>query len=248
MATQAQMDANRANAQQSTGPTTDAGKTRASQNALKTGIYAESEVLFTENPEELAQLSAEYYAAHNPATPEARAVLDDVIQDEWHKRRLCRAEARYFNQLYAKLEATPAEHREGHVIDVGLLQLARIHRMRESLRRGSKLSLEQLHKLESATSPEPKPEPPAKTAKSSTAQPTEPQPTSPEIGFVSSGGFQFPSEAAWRQKFGLLPGHPLNHRECPHCGNFGRERFFCKYEVPKTPEPAANPTPTGPVE
>jgi len=252
MATEAQMNANRANAQKFSGPATAEGKTRASQNALKTGIFAESEVLFTENPEELAQLIAEYYTEHNPTTPEARALVDDLVEDEWHKRRLRRGEARYFNHLYTRLEATPAEHREGHVIELGILQIARIHRMRESLRRGSKITLDMLRQLKPAPEPEPEPaavpnpEAAAAAPKSSTAQPAESETTSPEIGFVSSSGEKFASEAAWRLHYKLKPGHPFDYRECPTCTYWGRIMKCCTHEAPKAPEQPAEPVPTGP--
>ena len=42
MASQAQIDANRRNAQRSTGPKTEAGKTRAELNALKDGSHAKT--------------------------------------------------------------------------------------------------------------------------------------------------------------------------------------------------------------
>jgi len=233
MATQAQMNANRANAQKSTGPSTDTGKARTSQNALKTGIYAESEVTKHENPEQLIQLTTEYYDQHQPATAEARQMVDELIQSAWRTRRITRGEARLWDYLYSQTENTPEHLREGHAFFLGNIQFARIERMLQSVSRRSRQIEDKLHKLEAAPVAEPQPEPPAPPAESSTAQPTESATTSPEIGFVSSGGFQFPTEAAWRLKFGLLPGHPLNHRDCPHCGSFGRERFNCKYEVPK---------------
>ena len=45
MATHKQTEANRRNAQQSTGPRTGNGKARAAMNNLKHGIYAESEII-----------------------------------------------------------------------------------------------------------------------------------------------------------------------------------------------------------
>src|ERR1035438_4187632 len=76
MATLKQIDANRRNAQFSTGPITPEGKQTAALNALQTGIYAETEVLPTERPEDLRTLAAEYHNHHRPATPEARDLVD----------------------------------------------------------------------------------------------------------------------------------------------------------------------------
>jgi hypothetical protein len=219
MATQAQLNANRANAQRSTGPKTDQGKTRASQNAFKTGLFAEAEITKNENPEELAQLTAEYYDHHQPATPEAREILDDIIMDAWRKRRLRRAEAQVWNE-FSSPEA----------IHASTQQFARIERIVDSIDRRFSRNLDKLHALE--TQPEPEPEPaPQPTAESSTAQAAEPTTTNPENGFVSSTGEWFHSETEWRFTYYLRPGHPLDFHDCPTCRSNGGQVRFCTYEV-----------------
>ena len=45
MSTENQIEANRQNAQLCTGPKTEEGKARSSQNALKTGIYAKAAIV-----------------------------------------------------------------------------------------------------------------------------------------------------------------------------------------------------------
>jgi hypothetical protein len=92
MPTLRQIEANRRNAQKSTGPTSVTGKAASSMNALKTGIYAKSLVLPSEKLADLEQLIDEYYQCHNPTTPEARSLVDDLIYGEWLKRRLRAAE------------------------------------------------------------------------------------------------------------------------------------------------------------
>ena len=88
MSSQRQIEANRRNAQKSTGPTSATGKAVSSMNALKTGIHAKSLVLPSEKLADLEQLIDEYYTSHNPITPAARALVDDLIYGEWLKRRL----------------------------------------------------------------------------------------------------------------------------------------------------------------
>jgi len=88
MSSQRQIEANRRNAQKSTGPTSVTGKAVSSMNALKTGIYAKSLVLPSEKLADLEQLIDDYYQCHHPTTPEARALVDDLIHGEWLKRRL----------------------------------------------------------------------------------------------------------------------------------------------------------------
>ena len=56
MATTKQIDANRRNAQQSTGPRTTAGKSITAANAYKHGIFAESPAITGENTTAFATL------------------------------------------------------------------------------------------------------------------------------------------------------------------------------------------------
>jgi hypothetical protein len=58
MPTQAQLNANRLNAQKSTGPTSPEGKATSSLNALKSGIDAWSHIIPGEDPAELETLTA----------------------------------------------------------------------------------------------------------------------------------------------------------------------------------------------
>jgi hypothetical protein len=77
MSTQRQIEANRRNAQKSTGPTSVTGKAASSMNALKTGIHAKSLVLPTEDPAELDELVEDSYRSFHPTTPEARCLVDE---------------------------------------------------------------------------------------------------------------------------------------------------------------------------
>jgi len=88
MSSQRQIEANRRNSQKSTGPTSVTGKAVSSMNALKTGLHAESLVLPSENAADLEELTQEYYQHHRPASPDARALVDDLIRCEWTLRRL----------------------------------------------------------------------------------------------------------------------------------------------------------------
>src|SRR6185369_15425281 len=92
MSTLRQIEANRRNAQKSTGPTSVTGKAASSMNALKTGIHAKSLVLPSEKLADLEQLIDDYYQRHLPDSPEARFHLDEVIHCEWLLRRYRAAE------------------------------------------------------------------------------------------------------------------------------------------------------------
>src|ERR1039457_566639 len=71
MATPAQITANRANAQKSTGPRSVEGKSASRFNALKHGIDAASIVIPGEDPADYDSLAAAYHRAFRPETPSA---------------------------------------------------------------------------------------------------------------------------------------------------------------------------------
>jgi hypothetical protein len=68
------------------------------QNAKRsTSLHAQSHIIRREDPEALAQLTAEYYAEFHPATPRERDLVDTIIHNQWLIRRLRLTEA----DLYA---------------------------------------------------------------------------------------------------------------------------------------------------
>jgi hypothetical protein len=93
MRTAKQIAASRANGQKSQGPTTAEGKAKSRFNALKHGIHAESQIMFDETAEDLAELAAEVHEQHSPADPTERFLVDTLISNEWRLRRLRRLEA-----------------------------------------------------------------------------------------------------------------------------------------------------------
>src|ERR1041385_7588548 len=97
MPTQAQLNANRLNAQKSTGPTSPEGKAASSLNALKTGIDAWSHIIPGEDPAELEALTAAFRNHYQPAGPVELSLVDTLISTEWIQRRLRRIEAQLWN-------------------------------------------------------------------------------------------------------------------------------------------------------
>jgi hypothetical protein len=83
-----QRAASRANAQKSTGPRSAAGKAVSRFNALKHGICAVHQIMFDENPEELAELAAEYNELYSPADAKERFLVDTLVASEWRLRPL----------------------------------------------------------------------------------------------------------------------------------------------------------------
>jgi hypothetical protein len=88
-----QRAANRANAQNSTGPGATQGQAASRYNAAKHGIVAVHQIMFDESADDLAELAAEYHEHHSPANSKERFLVDTLVNNEWRLRRLRRVEA-----------------------------------------------------------------------------------------------------------------------------------------------------------
>src|ERR1700722_6561573 len=100
MATTKQTEANRMNAQKSSGPRTTAGKATSRFNALKHGIYAVHQIMFDEKSEDLAELAAEYHEQYSPTDAKQRFLVDSLVHNEWRLRRMRRVEAELWRHAY----------------------------------------------------------------------------------------------------------------------------------------------------
>ncbi len=85
MATAAQIEANRLNAQKSCGPKTDEGKARARLNALKHGMTARTinPVLPHEDPKELEELTQQFIADLQPRNALERDLVCKAARLSW---------------------------------------------------------------------------------------------------------------------------------------------------------------------
>ncbi len=115
MSSQLQIEANRRNSQKSTGPRTTAGKVVSSQNALGSGIYAESETIRDENASTIDALAAVYLDRFHPAAPEQRCLVDILVHSEWTLRRLRRALNYDGSKVFARLQHRIAAAQIGFV-------------------------------------------------------------------------------------------------------------------------------------
>ena len=101
MATPAQIAANRANAQHSTGPRSVEGKSASRFNALQHGVDARSAVIPGEDPDEYQTLHDRYHSRFQPESPDESFHVTTMLDAEWQQRRLKRLET----ELYYTLEA-----------------------------------------------------------------------------------------------------------------------------------------------
>lgn len=94
MSSTAQIEANRANAQHSTGPRTSEGKAASSANATKLGLYAKQAVLLTpQDHADYEALESAYAYELRPFTPVERTLFSHVVLAAWNIQRANRLEA-----------------------------------------------------------------------------------------------------------------------------------------------------------
>src|SRR5690242_468704 len=93
MSTSAQIAANAANAQHSTGPRTPEGKARSAQNALSHALTAREVVIGPGEQEEFDELLAGYRSEINPQGTIQQSLFDELVAAAWNLRRVRRMEA-----------------------------------------------------------------------------------------------------------------------------------------------------------
>jgi len=107
MATQAQVLANRLNAQKSTGPRTAQGKETVAQNAVKHGLRTERAVIVGEDLGEFELYRDEMLAELAPAGAMESMLAERVVSLSWRLRRAERVQNEAFDALITKDTASP---------------------------------------------------------------------------------------------------------------------------------------------
>jgi hypothetical protein len=213
MATDRQIAANRENAKKCTGPNTENGKAKSSQNALKTGLDAKSEVLRFESRPDYEALIAEFYTRYQPTVPEDRSLVDMLIRSEWLSRRYTAIDTAIWEHEFFKsgetslgavfLKSEQALERVGRRINwaqrnyqLALKQLLDI-RAKRAHHQGTPAPDSYIEDQEAATTPEPtNPEPEAPHATTET-EPLKPKlvsflPPTPQNAEIPQNNPEFP--------------------------------------------------------
>jgi hypothetical protein len=97
MATQKQVEANRKNAQKSTGPKTLEGRAAVRLNGVKHGLTAKTLVLEGESESDFKDLLDALEAEHQPTTTTEQALVQQLAMATWRLRRAYRMEAGFLN-------------------------------------------------------------------------------------------------------------------------------------------------------
>ncbi len=126
MATDRQLQANRENAKNSTGPRTPEGKARSSKNALKHGLLAADSVIPGEDPADFDRHLTLYEDTYVPKNCIEREIVRQIADAAWRMQRLSRIETTTITVAMARRR----KHRvtygqesglEGHEADLELL-------------------------------------------------------------------------------------------------------------------------------
>jgi hypothetical protein len=96
VASDAQIEANRLNAQRSTGPQTENGKRAVRYNALKHGLLAEASLLPGEDAALFRLLAEELRAQFEPVGELEQFLVDRITSCAWRLRRVLQVEAGLF--------------------------------------------------------------------------------------------------------------------------------------------------------
>jgi hypothetical protein len=147
MSTAAQIAANRANAQLSTGPTSEEGKSRSSLNAVKTGLTGRTVLLPGDDVEHYTALVARYMKDFAPVGEQESLLVQSLADTQWRLFRIPSLESGIYalgHMAYKDLfpeEPDPAVRRQliqtkvyldyGRQIDKLMAQEARLHRQQE---------------------------------------------------------------------------------------------------------------------
>ena len=91
MPTEAQIDANRRNAQQSTGPRTEAGKANSSRNATKFGLFATNNCVLPGDEDLYDHLCHSLWDALAPVGPLEEVTAGEYVRATWLLRRCAMA-------------------------------------------------------------------------------------------------------------------------------------------------------------
>jgi hypothetical protein len=201
MASKSQIDANRRNAQKSTGPKTQEGKDKSRRNGLQHGLTAKTCMLEDEDPEALVDLLNEIREKFNPQDTDEDFLIERMAKARFKYNRIMPIEAAIYN-LRLSVDRTPKEITEAlgvngqrawaYMRDAnGGNALSKLARYETSLLREYDRSRQELEKLQKiraarpAPPPDPselrsEPDPPVSPIPPTTSKPPQPKMSTPE--------------------------------------------------------------------
>ena len=111
MISEAKLEANRANAQHSTGPKTDEGKATVSQNAVKHGLYKKDIYIRPDEKEAFEEFRYNLFEEYAPVGVSEEAAFARILHADWSLRRIRELEDRLFFEFDDPFADPEAERR-----------------------------------------------------------------------------------------------------------------------------------------
>jgi hypothetical protein len=109
MGSRKQLEANRANAKQSTGPKSALGKARSSMNACKHGLTAKTIVIGDEDPGQFEILRAAFEDEFQPRSLMERELVEYLAALTWRRRRVPVFEAGLIEAIRAEIDPAQSD-------------------------------------------------------------------------------------------------------------------------------------------
>ena len=103
MSSQLKIEANRRNAQLSTGPKTPEGKAKVATNSCTHGLCSRNAILPEEDPAEFQALLAGFLSEFQPASAREESHVRELASAEWRLRRIVRLETGIFVSAMEKV-------------------------------------------------------------------------------------------------------------------------------------------------
>ncbi len=107
MANEAQIIANRRNAQKSTGPRSHRGKAAVSQNAVKHGFLARQAVISSESQADFDLYRRQMLDELAPVSPMESMLAERIVTLSWRLKRICRIQNQTIDTLHARNTSSP---------------------------------------------------------------------------------------------------------------------------------------------
>jgi len=223
MATEAQINANRANAKASTGPKSPEGKEKSSANATKFGLFSLDNCVHPHEEEAYNHFCEALWQDLAPSGPVQEVTAAEFVRNAWRLRRCANAEQRVggragyvqrdFNKKSGldKLPGDPMIYDETRPVQVS------IDRARVQAQGGMHRAKSYLDKLQAAA---PQPQPVVEVQPQAAAAPAQNEPNSPTP----------PDTKRTQSAPFIIPRNPRN-QPCP-CGSGIKFKRCCSSTAP----------------
>lgn len=155
MSSQAQIAANRANAQLSTGPKSEETKAKSSLNAVKTGLTGATVLLPSDDVVFYERHVASVFAAWKPETDREKVLVQSIADTEWRLLRIPSLESgiyalgrlQYAEKFAGQPETVRAALLDAYIFQASRRDLTNLSLQESRLRRQREKDLAELEKL-----------------------------------------------------------------------------------------------------